>query len=58
MVDHQILTIHHVREGVDNTWVYEGGLLAFGALLVIGGLLLARSGERISPIPPYADRDT
>ena len=52
MVDHQILTIHHVREGVDNTWVYDGGFLAFGALLVIGGWLLARSGERISPIPP------
>jgi uncharacterized membrane protein len=52
MVNHQILTIHHVREGVDNTWVYDAGFLAFGALLVIGGWLLARSGERISPSPP------
>jgi uncharacterized membrane protein len=43
MVDHQILTIHHVREGVDNTWVYDGGFLAFGALLMIGGWLLAHS---------------
>ena len=24
IVDHQILTIHHVREGVDDTWVYDG----------------------------------
>jgi uncharacterized membrane protein len=46
IVDHQILTIHHVREGVDNTWFYDGVFLAFGALLVFGGWLLARSGER------------
>jgi uncharacterized membrane protein len=46
VVDHQILTIHHVREGVDNTWAYDGGFLALGALLMIGGWLLARFGER------------
>jgi uncharacterized membrane protein len=45
IVDHQILTIHHVREGVDNTWAYDVGFLLFGALLVIGGWLLARSDE-------------
>jgi uncharacterized membrane protein len=45
IVDHQILTIHHVREGVDNTWAYDVGFLLFGALLGIGGWLLARSDE-------------
>jgi uncharacterized membrane protein len=45
IVDHQILTIHHVREGADNTWLYDGGFLAFGALLLVGGWLLTRSAE-------------
>jgi uncharacterized membrane protein len=43
IVDHHILTIHHVREGVTNESAYDLGFLAFGALLVIGGWLLARS---------------
>jgi uncharacterized membrane protein len=46
IVDHQILGIHHVREGegVDElTW--DLGFLAFGALLIAGGWLLARSDE-------------
>jgi uncharacterized membrane protein len=43
VVDHHILTIHHVREGVDHRWAYDLGLLAFGALLVLGGWFLARS---------------
>jgi uncharacterized membrane protein len=46
IVDHQILTIHHVREGVGNTWLYDGGFLVFGALLVIGGSLLVGSDKR------------
>lgn len=45
IVDHQILTIHHVREGADNTWLHDGGFLAFGALLLVGGWLLTRSAE-------------
>jgi uncharacterized membrane protein len=43
VVDHHILTIHHVREGVDNQWRYDLGFLASGALLVLGGWVLARS---------------
>jgi uncharacterized membrane protein len=46
LVDHHILTIHHVREGVDNQWLYDVGFLAFGAALIIGGWMLARSEER------------
>ena len=46
VVDHHILTIHHVREGVDNQWAYDVGFLVFGAALLVGGWLLARSEER------------
>jgi uncharacterized membrane protein len=46
LVDHQLLGIHHVREGagVDET-AWDLAFLAFGALLVVGGRLLARSAE-------------
>ncbi|MFL5689173.1 MAG: DUF2243 domain-containing protein [Chloroflexota bacterium] len=42
VVDHQILGLHHVREGagIDET-AWDLGFLAFGALLVAGGWLLA-----------------
>jgi uncharacterized membrane protein len=45
-VDHQILGLHHVREGagVDET-AWDLGFLAFGLLLALGGWLLARSAE-------------
>jgi uncharacterized membrane protein len=50
VVDHHILTIHHVREGEEiNETAWDLAFLAFGALLVIGGWLLARSGERARP---------
>jgi uncharacterized membrane protein len=43
-VDHHILTIHHVREGAGiNETAWDVGFLAFGAALVLGGWLLARS---------------
>jgi uncharacterized membrane protein len=46
IVDHQILGIHHVREGqgIDEL-AWDLGFLAFGALLIAGGWLLARSDE-------------
>ena len=40
VVDHHILTLHHVREGSNET-AWDLAFLAFGALLVIGGWLLA-----------------
>jgi uncharacterized membrane protein len=46
VVDHHILTIHHVREGVDNEWIYDIGFLAFGVALVVCGWLLAQREER------------
>lgn len=45
VVDHHVLGIHHVRE-TGNTTVWDLAFLALGALLVVGGLLLARSAER------------
>jgi len=44
IVDHHILGIHHVRE-TGNQTAWDLGFLAFGALLVIGGWLLARADE-------------
>lgn len=47
LIDHQILGVHHVRDDLGAPLGWDLGFLAFGALLVIAGLLLARSGERI-----------
>ena len=46
VVDHHVLTIHHVRERVDSQWLYDVGFLAFGVALIVGGWMLARSEER------------
>jgi uncharacterized membrane protein len=46
IVDHQLLGIHHVREGTGHQTAWDLAFLAFGAALVVGGLALARSDER------------
>lgn len=43
IVDHHVLTIHHVRDDVDEPLWWDLGFLAFGAMLVIIGLALRRS---------------
>ena len=45
IVNHQILGLHHVREGAGHETAYDLGFLVFGALLLLGGWLLARLGE-------------
>jgi uncharacterized membrane protein len=46
VVDHHLLGIHHVREGGGiNQTAWDLGFLAFGAVLIVGGLLLARFDE-------------
>ncbi len=47
-VDHHILTIHHVNETVprDQWKWWDLGFLLWGALMLIGGWLQARSGEQ------------
>jgi len=47
VVDHHLLTLHHVREGANvNETAWDLGFLAFGVLLIVGGWLLARSDAR------------
>jgi uncharacterized membrane protein len=50
VIDHQILGLHHVREGagIDET-AWDLGFLAFGALLVAGGWLLASGAPDSRP---------
>ena len=46
VVDHHLLTIHHVREGAGvNETAWDVASLLVGAFLVIGGWLLAHSNE-------------
>jgi uncharacterized membrane protein len=46
IVDHEILGIHHVRDDLGGPIAWDLGFLAFGALLVAGGALLARPRVR------------
>ena len=45
VIDHQMLGLHHVREGAGHQTAYDLGFLALGALLIMVGLLLARSAR-------------
>jgi uncharacterized membrane protein len=44
VIDHQILGIHHVRDDLGGPLSWDLGFLAFGVLLILGGLALVRSG--------------
>jgi uncharacterized membrane protein len=44
LIDHQLLGIHHVRTGAAQGW-WDAGFLVLGALLVLGGWLLQRTGK-------------
>lgn len=46
VVDHHILQIHHVRDDLGGPMSWDLGFLAFGALLVVGGWLLHRTGVK------------
>ncbi len=41
VVDHHLLTVHHVREG-ENELAYDLGFLLFGAMLCLVGWMVAR----------------
>jgi uncharacterized membrane protein len=49
IVNHHILAIHHVREDVDNQLAWDLGFLAWGAIMLVGGWLLRRSGGTAPP---------
>jgi uncharacterized membrane protein len=48
IIDHQILGLHHVNETVpQDQWIYwDIGFLLWGALMLVGGWALYRSGKR------------
>jgi len=52
IVDHHLLTLHHVKSG-DAELAFDLGFLALGAALLVGGWALARSPSG-SPSPPPA----
>jgi uncharacterized membrane protein len=54
IVDHHILTIHHVRDDVADPLWWDLGFLAFGALLVIVGVALHRSDRAPADQPAPA----
>ena len=51
IVDHQILGLHHVNETVPaSQWLYwDIGFLVWGALMLIGGWALYKSGKQQTP---------
>lgn len=53
IVDHHILTIHHVRYSGSDALPWDLGFLAFGALLVAGGWWLYRAAR--APAPGHGD---
>jgi uncharacterized membrane protein len=50
-IDHQLLGIHHVRQG-GNQLAWDLGFLALGALLLLGGWAMARSAGRAASRRP------
>jgi uncharacterized membrane protein len=49
LIDHQLLGVHHVREGTHQLW-WDLGYLAMGALLVAAGWLVQRGADRTPPV--------
>lgn len=45
LIDHHLLQLHHVRPGPDEL-LYDLGFLAWGAVMVVAGVVIARSPRR------------
>jgi uncharacterized membrane protein len=56
IVDHHVLGLHHVKESAANPLLWDLGFLAFGAVLVIAGVALARRGAARSGVAREARR--
>ena len=55
LVDHQLLGLHHVREGVARQGLWDAAFLLLGAAqLVVGALLARRGGTPVSRAAPRA----
>ena len=48
LIDHELLGIHHVRDDLGAPLGWDLGFLAFGALLVLAGVALARPAHASS----------
>ena len=46
IVDHHLLGLHHVKEGATKLLAWDLGFLAWGAMMLVGGLVLMRAGDR------------
>jgi uncharacterized membrane protein len=46
IVDHHLLGLHHVKEDSTNQLAWDLGFLAWGAIMLVGGLALMRAGDR------------
>jgi uncharacterized membrane protein len=55
VVDHHVLTIHHVRDDVADPIWWDLGFLAFGAVLVVVGLALWRTDRAATPPAGHDD---
>ena len=47
LIDHQLLGIHHVRDDLGAPVGWDLAFLAVGVVLIVVGVALARSGERV-----------
>jgi uncharacterized membrane protein len=56
VLNHHVLGLHHVREGVANVLAWDVGFLAFGAVLVGLGVALARRGSSLAAAPSASIR--
>lgn len=54
IIDHHLLTLHHVRDDVADPLPWDLGFLALGAALVLGGWLALRRDRAVSLPPPAA----
>ena len=51
VIDHHLLSLHHVREYTDNKLPWDVTFLAFGVALLLAGLALIRSGRSSDAAP-------
>ena len=55
LIDHQLLGLHHVRDDLGAPLGWDLGFLVFGALLLAGGLRLARRAQPTQLMPYSSD---
>ena len=59
VIDHHLLTIHHVRDDVADPLWWDAGFLLFGVLLVVAGFALRRRDvDHRDEVPRWASRRT